>query len=619
MSVNLSDRFYDKQYQTGMQSGTSTGNVHASQEHGAGNDAGGLVMQAGQQFRGTVVSVDGENVVIRMQDDQLFQAHLENGIRLSKGMSLSFEVKGVQNGQISLMPLYSNMDPSSSVSKALDAAGLPITERGIQMVRAMMEQGMRIDTKSLQSMYQSVNKFNMAEPSSIVWMKQLKVPVTIENIEQFENYKNHSAQMLNSYGEIGKQLTAVMQEFSAQGDMQKLGRLFAEVMKVVSQHEPGQNTGDSSVLTKTVTENGTIPQESADGAFLQKAGTENGAVLQEQETGAEYTTVLPEPGTENGVVMQETGRAVISSKSLADNGAVLDKMVSGEQKVLPEIQRENAAQAEVEEASDTVTAGNKTQRQAVISVEDAFKSLAELVQKKTPESPETAENFYQETGRTVARFLKMPEFEELFKEALSKEWLLKPEEVPDKDKVKEIYRKVLEQTAGLKEALASAGREDSPAMKSVQNLSRNVEFLNELNQNFSLLQLPLKMSEQKAHGDLYVYTNKKSMTSDKGAVTALLHLTMDHVGDMDVYVALQNQKVSTKFYLESDEMISFFEEHMDELDRRLAQKGYILHSELLQKDRGSDANVFEEMLKDSRVQGLAPASMVYRQSFDMRA
>ncbi len=610
MSVNLSDRFYDNQYQTGMQSGTSTGNVHASQEHGAGNDAGGLVMQAGQQFRGMVVSVDGEDVVIRMQDDQLFQAHLENGIRLSKGMSLSFEVKGVQNGQISLMPLYSNMDPSSSVSKALDAAGLPITERGIQMVRAMMEQGMRIDTKSLQSMYQSVNKFSMAEPSSIVWMKQLRVPVTIENIEQFENYKNHSAQMLNSYGEIGKQLTAVMKEFSAQGDMQKLGRLFSEVMKAVSQYEPGQNTGDSSVLPKAVTENGTIPQESADGVFLQKAGTENGAVLQEQEVGAERTTVLPETGTEHTTVLPETGM---------ENGAVLDKIVAGKQEVLPEIQRENAAQAEVEEASDTVTAGNKTQRQAVISVEDAFKSLAELVQKKTPESPETAENFYQETGRTVARFLKMPEFEELFKEALSKEWLLKPEEVPDKDKVKEIYRKVLEQTAGLKEALASAGREDAPAMKSVQSLSRNVEFLNELNQNFSLLQLPLKMSEQKAHGDLYVYTNKKSMTSDKGAVTALLHLTMDHVGDMDVYVALQNQKVSTKFYLESDEMISFFEEHMDELDRRLAQKGYILHSELLQKDRGSDANVFEEMLKDSRVQGLAPASMVYRQSFDMRA
>lgn len=610
MSVNLSDRFYDNQYQTGMQSGTSTGNVHASQEHGAGNDAGGLVMQAGQQFRGMVVSVDGEDVVICTQDDQLFQAHLENGIRLSKGMSLNFEVKGVQNGQISLMPLYSNMDPSSSVSKALDAAGLPITERGIQMVRAMMEQGMRIDTKSLQSMYQSVNKFSMAEPSSIVWMKQLKVPVTTENIEQFENYKNHSAQMLNSYGEIGKQLTAVMQEFSAQGDMQKLGRLFSEVMKAVSQYEPGQNTGDSSVLPKAVTENGTIPQESADGVFLQKAGTENGAVLQEQEAGAERTTVLPETGTEHTTVLPETG---------TENGVVLDKIVAGKQKVLPEIQRENAAQAEVEEASDTVTAGNKTQRQAVISVEDAFKSLAELVQKKTPESPKTAENFYQETGRTVARFLKIPEFEELFKEALSKEWLLKPEEVPDKDKVKEIYRKVLEQTAGLKEALASAGREDAPAMKSVQSLSRNVEFLNELNQNFSLLQLPLKMSEQKAHGDLYVYTNKKSMTSDKGAVTALLHLTMDHVGDMDVYVALQNQKVSTKFYLESDEMISFFEEHMDELDRRLAQKGYILHSELLQKNRGSDANVFEEMLKDSRVQGLAPASMVYRQSFDMRA
>ena len=43
-------------------------------------------------------------------------------------------------------------------------------------------------------------------------------------------------------------------------------------------------------------------------------------------------------------------------------------------------------------------------------------------------------------------------------------------------------------------------------------LSDNIflhEFLNDLNQSFAFLQLPLKMSEQEAHGDLYVYTKKR--------------------------------------------------------------------------------------------------------------
>lgn len=615
MSVNLSDRFYDKQYQSDVKPNVSTGNAQAAQEQIHHNGAVRQMMQAGQQFRGTVVSVDGEKVVIRLQDEQLFQAHLENGIHLTKGMSLSFEVKGVQNGQISLMPLYSNLDQSLSVSKALDAAGLPITERSIEMVHTMMEQGMSIDTKSLQGMYQSVSKFDMAEPSSVVWLKQLKVPVTGENLEQFENYRNHSAQMLDSYKEIGTQIVTVMKEISAEGDLQKLGRLFTEVMRAVTESGMNQDSVNSVALPET--ENGLSQAVSGQENSLTTV-PEAGKRLSETASGAENGLSAAVTGEETSVSPMPSDVKTIFADMETEDGTV--SVVIGKK---GDTIRTEFTGPEEKHTDPTGTMHESAMSETAISsdetVKDSFRKLVDQALLKTAGRVQKTEEFYYETGKTLARLMGTPEFEELFRESLSREWLLKPEDDIHKDKVKEVYRKVLEQTAGLKEALNNAGKEDSAAMKSVQNLSRNVEFLNELNQNFSLLQLPLKMSEQKAHGELYVYTNKKNMTSDKGAVTALLHLEMDHVGDMDIYVAMQSQKVSTKFYLESDEMISFFEEHMDELDHRLAQKGYALHSELLQKDRGDAGNVFEQMLKDSRIQGRTPAAAVYRQSFDMRA
>ena len=39
-----------------------------------------------------------------------------------------------------------------------------------------------------------------------------------------------------------------------------------------------------------------------------------------------------------------------------------------------------------------------------------------------------------------------------------------------------------------------------------------------------------------------------------GNVSALLHLDMENLGPMDVYVAMQNNRVNTHFYMQDDDM-----------------------------------------------------------------
>ena len=119
------------------------------------------------------------------------------------------------------------------------------------------------------------------------------------------------------------------------------------------------------------------------------------------------------------------------------------------------------------------------------------------------------------------------------------------------------------------------------------------------------------MTGQETTGDLYVYANKKGLTKED-SVSAFLHLDMEHLGPVDVYVAMQNRKVNTHFYLQDDAMIDFIQAHIHLLNERLEQKGYQMQTEVSQKDTPS--GVTEEMRKDQE-----ESVCINQYSFDVRA
>jgi len=198
------------------------------------------------------------------------------------------------------------------------------------------------------------------------------------------------------------------------------------------------------------------------------------------------------------------------------------------------------------------------------------------------------------------------------KTQIYQQWLMSPEDVADKQKVSEFYSKLSEQSGKLAETLKNIPGVDQNLTNQVTNVHQNVDFMNQLNQTMSYVQLPLKLAGDNAHGDLYVYTNKKNLAQKDGNVSAFLHLDMDHLGPVDVYVAMQNQKVSTQFYLRDDEMLAFIHENIGLLNERLEQKGYQMNAQFSVKER--PGNVMEEIVEDH-----CENVRIGTYSFDMRA
>lgn len=203
-------------------------------------------------------------------------------------------------------------------------------------------------------------------------------------------------------------------------------------------------------------------------------------------------------------------------------------------------------------------------------------------------------------------------FKQLLKNHMTNQWLLNPEEVADKNSVDKLYERLNSQMNRLNQALSQAARGDNPLARTISNVSNNIDFMNQLNHMFTYVQIPLKMQGKNANGELFVYTNKKSLSKKDGSVSALLHLDMEHLGSVDVHVTLNNQKVSTKFYLKDDSALDLIARNISILNKRLEERGYSMNAEFINKEENT--TVMDEILKQGK-----NVSVLAGYSFDARA
>lgn len=100
-------------------------------------------------------------------------------------------------------------------------------------------------------------------------------------------------------------------------------------------------------------------------------------------------------------------------------------------------------------------------------------------------------------------------------------------------------------------------------------------------------------------------------------MSALLHLDMEHLGPLDVYVTMKDKQVATNFTVADDEILTLIEEHIDILNQRLEGRGYSLKAQMHVKemdDGEEDSSIMQTLLSQQR-----NISVLSRTSFDMRA
>lgn len=530
----------------------------------------------GQTIQGTVVSRDGTSVQIALRQDMMISARIDQSINLVLGQNMSFEVKANSGSVLSLSPLYANMANEATIMRALNAAGLPETANNIEMVAVMMEEGMPIDKESLGNISRLLMEFPTQNPASLIQMTRLGIPVTESNIEQFEIYQNANHQLLGSAETIMSELPNIFHELLGEGKVSQAYAFYENVLEIF--------TGDGA----------------------------EGEVLQKGDGNADLPGGIIE--TADGSVVVKDAQAAAAEIKNASGEAVLDMVEASK--------NEGAAGANSEQTPVLTdkqwnALGNMLKElgidehtaEQIKNGEMTSKDALALIRGLIPKAGASEQH-----ARMMERILDGKEFESLLKSEIGKQWLIEPKNVADPHKVEQLYERIREQSARLQEALQTSGKGDVPLAKSVQNIQSNVDFMNQMNHMFTYVQLPLKMIGNNAHGDLYVYTNKKNLAAKDGNVSALLHLDMEHLGALDVYVTMQQNKVNTNFTLQDESALDLIEQHISLLDERLAKRGYNLKAQFYVKEEEQDDSIMNIILKHEK-----NISVLSRTSFDMRA
>lgn len=599
MALNLSGLFHTNVSDTRVDSsppraetGASGGREQAAVQTGR--------LEPGQTVNGEIVGRSGDEIQIRIAKDVVLNARMEQAIQASVGQQVTFEVRSQSSGVFNLRPLFQNMSQESTALQALTQAGIEVNGKSMQMVFAMMSEGMSIGKESVQDMYQQVLDLPEADVTSIVQLNRLGIPVTFENLQQFAAYKNYEHQLLSSFSQVADGIPQAVTDIFATG-LPEEGNAFISRLLTIFEGEGGEALAgepeavenNTAVLEDIViTQEGSEENEAASNVLNQMG--EDHAVDAETVPAGQKMVFLAEEQTGKEPVGSSTDQVV--SGDVTEAGSLAE----AEENAIPGEDRAKLA-ALVKNAGGSQETVRQLQ-QGQLGKDELYKIVSELSRHaQTPESQEAVKDLFVSKA-----------FQKVFQEKIANQWTLTTPESVEKKEVAKLYERLNEQTRQLTQALSDAVKADSPLFKSVQNIRENVDFMNQMNQMYAYVQLPLKWKGENAHGDLYVYTNKKNLAGKDGNVSAFLHLDMQHLGMVDVYVAMERGKISTNFYLVDEKALELLEKNMDMLTKRLTEKGYQAQAKVMLKEEAD--NVMEEIIKTDR-----NISIVSELSFDVRA
>ena len=599
-------------------------------------------LSAGSIFEGTINSVHGGKVTLALGNGQTITARLDGKMDLQQGSSMFFQVRANDGQTIAIRP-YTELGNVSNpiLLNALSAAQVPATDRTLVMVDTMMQEQMSIGRQSILDMAKLVGANPDANVQTIVQMTKLGLPVTEEMAAQFENYLSDRQALV---GEMDLAAGHMMELLSDEALSPETA--FSLYGKMLDIFMPGAEAADAGVTAAAEQESSAA--EAGAGAMAEAVGQENAATVSEAEAGA--PTAAEQGIAAASAVAEEAGAA--STAETAGQGAAAEaetgvgvtaELTYGRTAETPGTVGELLSKEQIEHlgkmlrnipaliGNEEIFAGGEQEEVFVDTLSEEGPEVAKLMaqEEAAQEQPVlneklTAEQFLQKLGRALAQnggfgFAGMQklfagkEFQTIFRSVIEKQWLLQPEELKQEHKVSGLYERLEQQLSQMEEAVRATGSTQNTFLQTASQVHGNLEFMNQMNQIYHYVQLPLKMSGQNANGELYVYANRKNLRDPDAELTAFLHLDMEQLGSTDVSVRMQNRSVRTNFYLEDDASYDLVEKHLEVLNKRLKSKGY--QSSITVTHEKKDISFKENIVK----KGKATVGSLHRYSFDVRA
>ena len=563
-----------------------------------------VMLREGQTLKGVVSDVHSDQITLVMEDGTAFTGRLPDAGQYSIGQKAAFKIVSLDQNTIYMKAVSTSylLDMEDTIDQALEEAGLPKSARNSDVVRSLLMNQQSISRENLLSSIRLCATYPDADVNSVITLRRLGLPLTPENLAQFEQYENndhslldHFAQITDSIGDLMNAIGTQVPRLSGQTAGQLLNLALSSSLTPEEQALKEAQAAASEAQTEAVAQEGE-GSDAPETAEKAPANAADAALSEETEVSSSPFSRMKQ------IFSSLTDGASVAKAALSETGLAKDYKVPfiHEQVGFSLSPEEREAFHSLlsdlplpEELTTSLQEGTLTTRDFLTAVRQALPRMS---------------------SEQAAGLLSSPAFQRLVKDQFLSNWTLSPEKLKQKGAVEELYQQIssqVDKVSHFSQDVFGKNLFENLQQQTTQT-SQNLNFMKLLNDTYQYVQLPVKLQQQNAHGDLYVMTRKESLRRHPDSLKALLHLDMDHLGSLDIHIIRENTSITTKFFVDEKDTLQLLEKNINLLQDALNEQGFSFSSEFSMKEK--DFNLVNDFMNAE-----APVGTIARYNFDLRA
>ena len=480
------------------------------------------------------------------------------------------------------------MLPKDILLKALKEARIEQSDENIEIVKALVKENLPLSPKNISTLAAHSALFKDASLETLAMMMRHNIPMTKENVEQFENLIKTGESLADKVNNLIEQLPVEIINNSK--NLSELSLLFSKLSALVKSADvqSGKPSGQINIASLNKLMEAVI-KKSADLDF-------SGGYGRTRES-------QPQPVNLN--------KPLLSNAELRELIDAL-RAIKAPTSLLGRVVNINAETMRNPQLTQQAMSGGKspvqTAAEDIVSIIDRFvqeintRTQAETLRR--PLNSNTAENSRNRGQRftvedvggrkvlfeNIKNLLLNKSFGKVIESSIAERLLLKPQNmnITEAETVLTKLNDNLEQfTQQFRETNLDNVRAD---VKDIQDAAR---LMNDLNKSISFLQIPLKLSEQIVNSELYVLTKIKKEGQGTGSnnnnnLNVLLKLELDNLGTLDIYINMNGKMIRSKFFSTKDDTLEIIKEYLPELNSSISTLGFSFRSSVTKTERGFD-------------------------------
>ncbi|MCL2772815.1 MAG: flagellar hook-length control protein FliK [Oscillospiraceae bacterium] len=448
--------------------------------------------------------------------------------------------------------------PADILRTALRDADIEVTPYTMEIVKSLINGSLPLTEKNITSLLLNSQMFKDTPLNMLALMMRLEIPVTQENVAQFEN-------LLGPEEKLSDKIEVLINKMTGEifADNKNTDELLSSLSKIINVISDNSDKSDSV---------GNINNKSAQ-PNLSQNGITNGKPLFNRYEMSNLLNMLKDLKASESVLNRI---AHINSDNIKGEGSLGNA--------------ENSADS-LSKAQDIFGIINNFVQAANARIQNVNSSRlsAGII------TPKEYEQYSHQIFEKVKNLFESTEFQKLLKSAIEDKLFISPKNLSGGqiekfyNSLNENLNKLIDLTAGNKSGTSAFQYKFQSDAKSIKDC---LSLMNELNKTMPFLQIPIKFSDKIVNSDLYIFKNKKrkERSSGNGAknLNALIKLELENLGKVDIYVNIAGKNVRSKFFADKEESVNEINKNLPALDNIITKMGFNFTSSASSSEKGFD-------------------------------